>query len=85
MLVRGVLVNGSIILLASFWTVPTTFLASFLSLETLRKTFPWLAALAEEYEFLKYFIQGPLPTLAIVTLNAIIPHTMECKFIKFKY
>jgi len=81
MLVRDALVNGSIILLAFSWTVPTTFLASFLSLETLRKSFPWLADLAEEYDILKYIIQGPLVTLAIVVLNAVIPHVIECEFI----
>jgi hypothetical protein len=81
-LVRDVFVNGLVILFAFSWTIPTTFVASFLNLEALKKTFPWLAALAEKNKFLQYFIQGPLPTLAIVSLNAVIPQSMECKFVK---
>ncbi|GES81939.1 DUF221-domain-containing protein [Rhizophagus clarus] len=76
-IVRGVLVNCLVAIIIFSWTVPSSFVATLLSLNTLKKFFPWLEKLAESNEILKSFIQGTLPTLAVVTLNAIIPMLME--------
>ncbi|RIA95977.1 hypothetical protein C1645_756070 [Glomus cerebriforme] len=77
MLARDVLVNCLVALLVFTWTVPSTLVASLLNLDTLKKISPWLEKFAEKNEILKGLIQGPLPTLALVILNAIIPIVME--------
>ncbi len=85
MFFRNVLVNGFIIILVIFWSIPIAAVVSLLSLESLRKVFPWLEGLAKKNEFLKAFIQGSLPTLVVATLNAILPIILQSKFIKLLY
>ncbi|CAI2170750.1 11292_t:CDS:10 [Funneliformis geosporum] len=77
MLVRDFVVNICIVFLVFFWTGPISFFASLLSLSSLKKVFPWLAELADKNEFLKNFIQGTLPPLAVVSFNALLPIIMQ--------
>jgi hypothetical protein len=80
-----VLINCLVALVIFSWTVPSSAVATLLSLNSLKKIFPWLERLAESNEILKSFIQGTLPTLAVVALNAVIPMVMQCKYIKLLY
>ncbi|CAB4377235.1 unnamed protein product [Rhizophagus irregularis] len=77
LIIRDVLVNCLVTIIVFSWTVPSSAVATLLSLNSLKKIFPWLEKLAESNEILKSFIQGTLPTLAVVTLNAIIPQVMQ--------
>ncbi|CAG8632313.1 14778_t:CDS:10 [Funneliformis caledonium] len=77
MLVRDVVVNFVIVLLVFFWSGPISFFASLLSLSSLKKVFPWLADLAEKNDFLKSFIQVTIPTLAVISFNALLPMIMQ--------
>ncbi|CAG8434972.1 7713_t:CDS:10 [Ambispora gerdemannii] len=65
LVVRNVIVNIILIFLVFFWSGPISVFASLLSLDTLKKVFPWLADLADKNEILKGLIQGSLPTLAV--------------------
>src|SRR4051794_34620271 len=80
--IRNLIVNIMIVLLVFFWSGPISVFASLLSMQTLERFMPWLAHLADKNEFLRSFIQGTLPTLAVSIFNILLPKVMIGKFIQ---
>ncbi|CAB4386826.1 uncharacterized protein OCT59_010400 [Rhizophagus irregularis] len=75
-LIRNVTINIFVVLLVFFWSGPISVFATLLSLNVLKKVFPWLEHLAEMNEIIKGFIQGTLPTLAVSLFNVVLPKIM---------
>ncbi|KAH9979789.1 hypothetical protein BJV74DRAFT_946869 [Russula compacta] len=64
-------------LLFFFWVIPITGLASLLSYKEIKKTMPWLGRLIDSNENIRAIVQNSLPSVALITLNALIPFMME--------
>jgi hypothetical protein len=67
------------ILLLFFWFLPITALASLLSYKEVKKAMPWLGALIDKNEQVRAIVQNSLPSVAMVTLNALLPFMLEGK------
>lgn len=74
---REVIVLGIICLLFFFWVFPTAALASLLSYEEIKKAMPWLGRLIDSNEQIRAIVQNLLPSVAIITLNALLPFILE--------
>jgi len=71
------MVMGFIILLFFFWAVPVTTLAGFLSYKEIKKTLPWLARLIDKNATIQAVVQTSLPSVAMISLNAVLPFLLE--------
>lgn len=76
---RDVIVLVLMILLLFFWFLPITALASLLSYKEVKKAMPWLGALIDKNEQVRAIVQNSLPSVAMVTLNALLPFMLEGK------
>ncbi|CCM06528.1 uncharacterized protein FIBRA_08801 [Fibroporia radiculosa] len=74
---REWMVFGAMCLLLFFWLIPTSALASLLSYKEIKKTMPWLGDLIDANEQIRAIVQNSLPSVAIVTLNALLPFLLE--------
>jgi calcium permeable stress-gated cation channel len=71
------IVLGSLTLLFFFWVIPITGLASLLSYKEIKKTMPWLGRLIDSNEKIRAIVQNSLPSVALITVNALLPFVLE--------
>lgn len=74
---RDVIVQAAIVLLFFFWAIPITALATLLSYEEIKKTLPWLARFISKNDKVQALVQNSLPSVAMITLNALLPFALE--------
>lgn len=65
------------VLLLSFWFIPITGLASLLSYKEIKKVMPWLGNLIDANDQIRAIVQNSLPSVAMITLNALLPFILE--------
>ncbi|TFY67710.1 hypothetical protein EVJ58_g1447 [Rhodofomes roseus] len=75
--IREWIVLSAIAALLLFWTVPTSALASLLSYEEIKKVMPWLGDLIDESPQVRAIVQNSLPSVAIASMNALLPFLLE--------
>ncbi|KAE9392544.1 DUF221-domain-containing protein [Gymnopus androsaceus JB14] len=75
--VRDVVVLVALVVLFFFWAIPTSALASLLSYEEIKKTLPWLARFIDKNDKVQALVQNSLPSVAMITLNALLPFALE--------
>ncbi|CAL1714678.1 unnamed protein product [Somion occarium] len=75
--VREVFVLCAMLLLLFFWVFPVSALASLLSYKEIKKTMPWLGRLIDSNPKIQAIVQNSLPSVGIITLNAILPFFLE--------
>ncbi|KIK03282.1 hypothetical protein K443DRAFT_676952 [Laccaria amethystina LaAM-08-1] len=64
-------------LLLFFWIFPITALASLLSYKEIKKSMPWLGILIDSNEQVRAIVQNSLPSVAMISLNALLPFILE--------
>jgi hypothetical protein len=74
---RDIIVLATIGLLFFFWFFPITALASLLSYKEIKKAMPWLGRLIDSNDQIRALVQNSLPSLVMVTLNALLPFILE--------
>jgi hypothetical protein len=74
---REAVVLGSLALLFFFWVIPITGLAGLLSYKEIKKTIPRLGHLIDSNENIRAIVQNSLPSVAMITLNALLPFVLE--------
>jgi len=75
--IREMIVLGSLALLFFFWAIPIAGLASLLSYKEIKKTMPWLGRFIDSNEKIRAIVQNSLPSVAVITLNALVPFVLE--------
>jgi len=76
-LAREVFVIGCVLILLFFWIFPITALASLLSYKEIKKVWPWLGRLIDSNDKIRAIVQNSLPSVAMITLNALLPFILE--------
>ncbi|KAF9009177.1 DUF221-domain-containing protein [Hymenopellis radicata] len=74
---RDALVLGAMALLFFFWLFPITALASLLSYDEIKRVLPWLGRLIDRNSKVQAIVQNSLPSVAMITLNALLPFLLE--------
>jgi len=74
---REAIALGFLAFLFFFWVIPITGLASLLSYKEIRKAMPWLGRLIDNNEKIRAIVQNSLPSVALITLNALLPFVLE--------
>lgn len=74
---RDAIALGILTLLFFFWGIPITGLASLLSYKEIKKVMPWLGRLIDSNEKIRAIVQNSLPSVALITLNALLPFLLE--------
>lgn len=74
---RSIFVLATMGLLLFFWVFPITALASLLSYKEIKKAMPWLGRLIDSNEQVRAIVQNSLPSVAMITLNALLPFFLE--------
>ncbi|KZV64260.1 DUF221-domain-containing protein [Peniophora sp. CONT] len=74
---REAVVLGLLGLLFFFWIIPITALASLLSYDEIKKVMPWLANLIDTNDKVRAVMQNSLPSVAMISLNALLPFALE--------
>ncbi|KAG9311311.1 hypothetical protein JVU11DRAFT_8399 [Chiua virens] len=77
LLCRELLVLGAVVLLLFFWILPITALASLLSYKEIKKVMPWLGEIIDSNDQIRAIVQNSLPSVAMITLNALLPFILE--------
>jgi hypothetical protein len=77
LLAREVFVIGCVLILLFFWIFPITALASLLSYKEIKKVMPWLGRLIDSNDKIRAIVQNSLPSVAMITLNALLPFILE--------
>ncbi|KAG2142930.1 hypothetical protein DEU56DRAFT_870510 [Suillus clintonianus] len=77
LLAREVFVIGCVLVLSFFWIFPITALASLLSYKEIKKVMPWLGRLIDSNDKIRAIVQNSLPSVAMITLNALLPFILE--------
>ncbi|KAG7095118.1 hypothetical protein E1B28_005902 [Marasmius oreades] len=77
MYARDIMVLAALGLLFFTWFFPITVLASLLSYDEIKRTLPWLADLINQNEKIQAIVQNSLPSVAMITLNALLPFMLE--------
>jgi len=67
-------------LLLFFWLFPITLLASLLSYKEIKKVTPWLGELIDKNDKIRAIVQNSLPSVAMISLNALAPFILEGTF-----
>jgi len=75
---------GMMGMLLFFWIFPITGLASLLSYKEIKKSMPWLGRLIDSNERIRAVVQNSLPSIAMITLNALLPFMLEGRCRDFK-
>lgn len=76
---RELIVMGMMGALLFFWIFPITGLASLLSYKEIKKSMPWLGRLIDSNERIRAVVQNSLPSVAMISLNALLPFMLEGK------
>lgn len=71
--VRELVITAATGALVFFWLIPVTFVASLTTLEALSERAPWLEPIAKSNPVVKGFLEGFLPSLALLVFNIILP------------
>ena len=74
--VRSWLIGAATVTLVLFYIIPVAFVASLTSLQALSDTIPFLASVVDISPILRGFLEGFLPTLALLIFMAILPSLM---------
>ena len=74
---REIIVLAIMVLIFLFWIIPITALASLLSYEEIKRTMPWLGRLIDSNEQIRALAQNVLPSVAMISLNALLPFLFE--------
>ncbi|KAG2074357.1 DUF221-domain-containing protein [Suillus decipiens] len=77
LLAREVFVIGCVLILLFFWIFPITALASLLSYKEIKKVMPWLGRIIDSNDKIRAIVQNSLPSVAMITLNALLPFILE--------
>lgn len=79
---KELIVMGMMGILLFFWIFPITALASLLSYKEIKKTMPWLGRIIDSNERIRAIVQNSLPSVAVITLNALLPFVLEgeCRY-----
>ncbi|KAF8559485.1 DUF221-domain-containing protein [Imleria badia] len=77
LLCRELLVLAAVGLLMFFWIFPITALASLLSYKEIKKVMPWLGGIIDSNDKIRAIVQNSLPSVAMITLNAMLPFILE--------
>ncbi|EED82781.1 predicted protein [Postia placenta Mad-698-R] len=75
--VREWMVMCAMGLLLFFWLVPTSALATLLSFKEIKKIWPQLGELIDANPRVRAIVQNSLPSVAIMSLNAVLPFVLE--------
>eukprot|EP00051_Salpingoeca_urceolata_P019697 m.290607 g.290607 ORF g.290607 m.290607 type:complete len:786 (-) comp19469_c2_seq2:178-2535(-) len=75
--VRQIVVFALVGLLLVFYTVPVAFVASLTTLEALSESLPFLESVADSSPAVKGFLEGFLPTLALLLFMSLIPTVLH--------
>lgn len=75
--VRESMVMCAMGLLLFFWLVPTSALATLLSFKEIKKIWPQLGELIDANPRVRAIVQNSLPSVAIMSLNAVLPFVLE--------
>lgn len=75
--IRQAIVMGCLILIFFLWFVPVGTLASLLSYEEIKKAAPWLGRFIDLNDTLRNLVQTTLPSIAIISLNGLLPFLLE--------
>ncbi|KXN82921.1 hypothetical protein AN958_02004 [Leucoagaricus sp. SymC.cos] len=74
---RDIIILLLMAMLLFFWFFPITALASLLSYKEIKKTMPWLGRLIDANGRIRAIVQNSLPSVAMITLNALLPFILE--------
>jgi hypothetical protein len=74
---RHILVLLSMVFLLFFWIFPITALATLLSYKEIQKLMPWLAHLIDRNDKIRAIVQNSLPSVVMISLNAMLPSILE--------
>ncbi|TCD61780.1 hypothetical protein EIP91_007958 [Steccherinum ochraceum] len=74
---REFIVFGAMCLLFFFWVFPVSALASLLSYQEIKRVWPWLWELIDSNEQIRAIVQNSLPSISLITLNALLPFLLE--------
>ncbi|KZV93163.1 DUF221-domain-containing protein [Exidia glandulosa HHB12029] len=74
---RDLAVSAFIVLMFFFWALPVTALSSLLSYEEIQRVMPWLGRLIDSSDAVRAFVQNSLPSIALITLNGLLPFLFE--------
>jgi hypothetical protein len=74
---RDAVVLALMCLLLFTWLFPITALASLLSYKEIKKVMPWLGRLIDSNDKVRAIVQNSLPSVAMITLNAMLPFILE--------
>ncbi|KAF9244266.1 hypothetical protein BU15DRAFT_86167 [Melanogaster broomeanus] len=77
LLCRELLVLAAVGLLMFFWLFPITALAGLLSYKEIKKEMPWLGRMIDSNDKIRAFVQNSLPSVATISLNALLPFILE--------
>jgi len=80
---REFVVTGCMTLLLFFWVFPITALASLLSYKEIKSTMPWLGNLIDRNDHVRAIVQNSLPSVAMISLNALLPFLLEGELLWF--
>jgi hypothetical protein len=75
--IRELIVLACMALLLFFWLFPITALASLLSYKEIKKAMPWLGRIIDSNDKVRAIVQNSLPSVAMITLNALAPFILE--------
>ncbi|PWZ00332.1 DUF221-domain-containing protein [Testicularia cyperi] len=75
--VRQVLVTIFMAAVLVFYIPPLVFLASFVSPGAIKRYFPWLDRLLDTDDRLRALVQNNLPSLVLISFNALLPLVLE--------
>jgi calcium permeable stress-gated cation channel len=77
LLAREMFVTGCVVLLLFFWIFPITALSTLLSYKEIKKVMPWLGRLIDSNDKIRAIVQNSLPSIGMITLNALLPFLLE--------
>ena len=80
--IRFVVVTIAMLILLFFWIVPVSYLARLLSLDTINENVPIIGRAINQSPTLRALLQNSLPSLALVSFNALLPFFLEGAQIK---
>ncbi|KIY73172.1 DUF221-domain-containing protein [Cylindrobasidium torrendii FP15055 ss-10] len=74
---RDTVVMLAMALLLFFWFFPVTALAGLLSYDEIKRTLPWLGRVIDSNAGIQAIVQNSLPSVAMISLNALLPFLLE--------
>lgn len=74
---RELSVMAAMVAMFLFWVFPISFLAGLLSYKEIQKVAPWLSRFIDQSDTLRAMVQNSLPSVAMITLNGLLPFIFE--------